>query len=134
MAALKHCNLSGQKPFADATKQTHEIAASGPDAFHRVIVDRADASSVIITRPFAAPWRMAHGSVGTASSGQMPIGCPLISVDERIGAGMGHQQCFERGTVTVAADAQPDLPTAAPDDPHTRWAITGPSSMTTRLV
>src|SRR5262245_49281565 len=134
MDALKHRDVPVQKPFADATKQTHEIAASRPNAFHGVVVDFANAITVIITRPFALSWRMADGPVGAASSSQMSIGRPFISVDDRIRAGMGHEQWFECGTVTVVADAQPDLPTTMPNDTHNRRSITGPGSMTSRLI
>jgi hypothetical protein len=56
VAGFKHRDVSSQKPFADATKETHQIAAAGPNAFYRVVVDFANAITVIIARPLAASW------------------------------------------------------------------------------
>ena len=89
MGALKHRDVSGQKPFADTTKQAKEVAAAGPNAFHRVIVNFPNAVTIIIARPFAASWRMTDGLVKTSRGGEVLIGRPFISVDDRIGARMG---------------------------------------------
>jgi hypothetical protein len=134
VATLKHRDVSSQKPFADTTKEPQEIATARPNAFHRVIVDFANAITIIITRPFALSWRMADSPVDTTSGCELPISRPLIGVDDRIIAGVGQEQWLKRGAVAVVAEAQPDLPTATPHNPDNRWAITSPGSVTTRLV
>jgi hypothetical protein len=74
VATLKHRDVSSQKPFADATKEPHEIAAARPNTFHCVGVNFADAITIIIASPFALPWRMADTLVDTTSGCELPIG------------------------------------------------------------
>jgi hypothetical protein len=67
VAAFKYRDVASQKPFIDATKETEEIAAAGPNAFHRVVMDFPNAITIIIARPLALSWRMANGLVGSST-------------------------------------------------------------------
>ena len=134
VAAFKHRDVSSQKPFADATEETQEVTAAGPDAFHRVVVDFANTITIIIARPLTAPWRMANRLVTTASGGQVLIGRPFISVDDRLRASMGDHERFQRGAIRPFTEAQTDHTTAPPDDPDNWRTIAGPGSVAARLV
>jgi hypothetical protein len=134
MGALKHHDIASQKPLTDATEQAKEIAAAGPNAFHRIVMDFANTITVIVTRPLTASGRMADGLVDTSSGGKVPIGRPLISVDDRIRAGMRYHEWFKRGAIAVATDAKTNVPTMAPDNSDNRWTITGPCPMAARLI
>jgi len=90
--------------------------------------------AIIIARPLPLSRRVADGLVGPSGGGEVTVGRPFIGVDDRVGAGMGHHQPFQPGAITVFAEAQPDVPTAAPDDSHNRWTIGGPGPMAARLV
>jgi hypothetical protein len=68
-------------------------------------VDFATAITVIIARPLTAPWRVADGLVTTTSGREVLIGCPLIGGDNRVAAGMAHNEWFKRGTIGVFAEA-----------------------------
>src|SRR5262245_26729294 len=93
-----------------------------------------EAITVIIACLFSASRRMADGLMATSGSGEVLIGCPLVGVDNWIGARMGHDQRLKRGAIRVFAQAQPDLPTSASHDPHNRGTIRGQRPVTTRLV
>ena len=134
MAAFKHRNIASQKPFAQATIQTQEIAAACPNALHRIVMDFANAITVIITRPLAPSWCMAHCLVATASRGEVLIGRPFISVDDRVGACMGKHEGFECGSVSVSTHLEADMTTAASDNTDNWGTIALPGSVATRLI
>src|SRR5438093_3744128 len=116
MGAFKYHDVVRQKPLTDATEQAKEITASGPDAFHCVVMDCANAITVIIARPLATSRCMANRLVATASGGKVLIGRPFISVDDRVGTRMRDHEGFECGPISVVTDPQADMATAAPDN------------------
>jgi hypothetical protein len=134
VAAFKHRNIASQKPFAQATKQTQEIAAACPNALHRVGMDFANAITVIITCPLAPSWCMADCLVATASGSKMLIGRPFISVDSRVGARMAEHEGFQGGPISPLTNLETDVTTAASDDTDNWGTIAGPSSVATRLI
>lgn len=97
-------------------------------------MDFANAITIIIARPLALSWRMADSPVDTTSGSELPIGCPLIGVDDGIIAGVGQEQWLKRGAIAMVAQAQPELPTAAPHNPDNRRPIALPGSMAARWV
>jgi hypothetical protein len=134
MGAFKHHDVACQKPLTDATEQAQEIAAPGPNAFHRVGMHFANAIIVIIARPLATSRCMANRLVPTTRRGEVLIGRPFIGVDGRIAAGMGHHQRFQRGPISPFTDPQADMTTAAPDNPDCRRTIAGPGPVAARLI
>ena len=134
MAAFNHRNVASEKPFAHASKHAQEIAAARPDAFHRVGVNFSNPVTIIIAGPLTVSRCMTDGLMDTAGGTKVMVGRPLIGGDDCVGARMGHQHWFQRGAIRVFAEAQPDVPTAAPHDSDNRWARGGPGSMATRLV
>jgi hypothetical protein len=134
VAAFKHRNIASQKPFAQATKQTQEIAAARPNALHRVGMDFANAITVIITRPLATAWRMANCLVTTASGGEVLIGRPFISVDNRVGARMGEHEGFQCGPISPFTNLEADMATEAADNTDNWGTIAGPRPVATRLI
>jgi hypothetical protein len=134
MGAFKHHDVARQKPLIDATEQAEEIAAPGPNAFHRVVMDFANAITVVIARPLAAPWRMANRLVTTASRGEVLIGRPFIGGDDRVAARMGDHEWFQCGSISPFTDLQPDLVRVAPDNSDNRRTITVPGPVAARLI
>ena len=134
MTAFKHHNVASQKPFAQATKQAQEIAAACPNAFHRVVMDFANAITVIITRPLAPSWRMAHCLVTTTSGSKVLIGRPFIRVDNRVGASMAEHEGLQGGPISPFTNLEADMATAASDDTDNWGTIALPGSVATRLI
>jgi hypothetical protein len=54
-------------------------------------VDFANAITIIIACSFSLPWCMADCPMDTASRRKVPLGCPLVGVDDRIIAGVSQQ-------------------------------------------
>ena len=134
VAAFKHRTIASEKPFTQATKQTQEIAAARPNALHRVVMDFANAITVIITRPLATVGCMANRLVTTASGGAVLRGRPFISVDDRVGARMGEHEGFQCGPISPFPNPAADLTTAAPDNTGNWGTIAGPRPVATRLI
>jgi hypothetical protein len=134
VTAFKHHNIASQKPFAQATKQAQEIAAACPNALHRVGMDFANAIAIIITRPLAPSWCMAHCLVPTASGSKVLIGRPFISVDNRIGARMAEHEGLQAVPISPLTNLEVDLTTTASDDTDNWRTIAGPGSVATRLI
>jgi hypothetical protein len=134
VAALKHRDISSQKPFADATKETQKIAPASPNAFARVVVDFTNAITVIIARPLALSSSMADGLMMTASGGEVLIGCPLVVVDSCDGTSMRYKQRLKCGAIGGFAEAQADLSALTSHNPDNRRTVALPGSVTTRLV
>lgn len=64
-----------------ASKRTKEIAQSGPPAFAGVDVNRADAVTIVISRPFALARCMADRDMNSLGRRQRPVGPPCVGVD-----------------------------------------------------
>src|SRR6266545_4656886 len=120
MGTFKHHDVARQKPLTDATEQAKGVSAPGPNAFHRVVMDFANAITVIIARPLAMSRCMANCLVTTASGGEVLIGRPFIGVDDRVGARMGDHEGFQCGPISVVTDPKADMATAAPDNSDNR--------------
>ena len=85
---FKHRDISGQKPFAETTKQPQEVAQACPNAFHRVVVDFPNPITMIIARPFPLSRSMADPLMDTTRCRESVIGRPFISVESGIRPGM----------------------------------------------
>lgn len=134
MGAFKHHDVARQKPLTDATEQAKEIAAPGPNAFHRVGMDFANAITVIIARPLAPVGCMANRLVTTASGAEVLIGRPVIGVDDRVGARMGDHERFQCGPISVLTDPEADLAAVATDNADNRGTIALPRPVAARLI
>ena len=134
MGAFKYHDVVRQKPLTDATEQAKEITASGPDAFHCVGMDFANAITVIIARPLATSRCMANCLVTTASGGEVLIGYPFIGVDDRVRARMGDHEGFQCGLISVFTDPEAYMASMAPDNSDNRRTITGPRPVAARLI
>lgn len=97
-------------------------------------MDFANAITVIITRPLAPSWRMAHCLVTTASRGEVLIGRPFISVDNRVGARMAEHEGLQGGPISPFTHLEADMATAASDDTDNWGTIALPGSVATRLI
>jgi hypothetical protein len=97
-------------------------------------MDFANAITVIITRPLAPSWCMAHCLVTTVSGGEVLIGRPFISVDNRAGARMAEHEGLQCGPISSFTNLEADLATAASDDTDNWGTIASPGSVATRLI
>jgi hypothetical protein len=134
MGAFKHHDVACQKPLTDATEQAKEVSTAGPNAFHGVVMNFANAITVIITCPLAILGCMANCLMTTACGSEVLIGRPFIGVDDRIIARMGNYKRFQRGAIRPFTDPQPDMTTAPPNDPHNRRMVAGPSAVAAHLI
>ena len=70
-----------------AAKGTQEIAPAGPDTFHGVVVDCANAVSILIPRPASLARRVTDRFMVTLRRRQMPIAPPFVGINHRMGPG-----------------------------------------------
>ena len=74
MAPFKDSYILVEILFMHAAKGAQEIAQAGPDTFHGVVVDFANAVSILIPRPASLARRVTDRFMVTLRRRQMPIG------------------------------------------------------------
>jgi hypothetical protein len=64
-----NCKVLLQVDLVDAPERTEEVAEPRPEPLYGVVVNLADAVTIIVTRPLAFARCMAHGDVDAVGLG-----------------------------------------------------------------
>ena len=120
--------------FMHAAKGTQEIAQAGPDTFHGVVVDFANAVSILIPRPASLARRVPDRFMVTLRRRQMPIGPPFVGIDHRMGPGGVQHLGFQRFSGAIFDHLQAHLTGGSTDDAPYGRTVGVPGAMPALLI
>ena len=132
MRPFKDGHILRQILFMYASKGAQEIAQAGPDAFHGVAVNFADAIAIVVSGIF--PLGMTHRVMTPSRLDQMVVGRRFVRV-HRSGFGRGSFDLRPNGLLLgVLTDGQTNLARSSSHYPLNRGAIVWHSAQASAII
>ena len=129
-----HGAVSGEVFFADAPERAEEVAKSGPEAFHGVVVDFVDAVAVEVFGPDALARCVADGAMRAVVLGDAGIARPFIGVDGALRYGRVFDEPETGLAIGRFTDAEATASRVAADRPEHGRTIVFPGAVAADFV